>query len=70
MKLEKEIDNLKGLKKTLEEILNQVNCLEYYKVSAYMTGYIEDEIKKITSVLNTLTSMLDDKEDLLLEKDE
>lgn len=69
MKLEKEIDNLKKSKETLEEILNQVNCLEYYKVSAYTLEYIDKEIRNINSVLNTLTSMLDDKEYLLEEEE-
>lgn len=69
MKLEKEIDNLKKLRETLEEILRQVRCLEYYKVSAYTLEYIDTEIRNINCVLNTLTSMLDDKE-YLLEEDE
>lgn len=69
MKLEKEIDNLKKLKETLEEILNQVNCLEYYKVNTYTLEYIDKEIRNINSVLNTLTSMLDDKEYLLEEEE-
>ena len=69
MKLEKEINNLKELKKALEEILNQVKCLEYYEVSAYTLDYIDTEIRNINSVLNTLTSMFDDKE-YLLEEDE
>lgn len=69
MKLEKEIDNLKKLKETLEEILNQVNCLEYYEVNHYTLEYIDKEIRSISSVLNTLTSMFDDKE-YLLEDDE
>lgn len=70
MKLEKEIDNLKELKNTLEEILNQVDCLEYYKANHYTLEYIDKEIKSINSVLDTLTSMFDDKEYLLLEEDE
>ena len=69
MKLEKEIDNLKKLKKTLEEILEQVNCLEYYTVNNYTLEYINKETRNINSVLDTLTSMLDDKE-YLLEEDE
>lgn len=69
MKLEREIDNLTKLKKELEEILNQVKCLEYYEVSAYTLDYIDTEIRNINSVLDTLKSMFDDKE-YLLEKDE
>lgn len=67
MKLEKEIDNLKKLKETLEKTLDLCSYLEYYKVNCYTISYIEKEIEKITSVINTLISMLDDKEDLLEE---
>jgi len=69
MKLEKEIDNLKKLKETLEATLDLCSYLEYYKVNCYTTSYIEKEIEKITSVLNTLISMLNDREYLLEEEE-
>jgi endonuclease IV len=69
MKLEKEIDNLKKLKETLEATLDLCSYLEYYKVNCYTTSYIEKEIEKITSVLNTLISKLNDREYLLEEEE-
>lgn len=69
MKLEKEIDNLKKLKETLEATLDLCSYLEYYKVNCYTPSYIEKEIEKITSVLNTLISMLNDREYLLEEEE-
>lgn len=70
MKLKKEIDTLLKTKKALDEVLEEDNYLEYYKMNAYTLKYIEKEIENIESVLITLKSMLDDKEDLLLEEDE
>lgn len=70
MKLKKEIDTLLKIKKALDEVLEEDNCLEYYKMNVYTLRYIEKEIENIEGVLITLKSMLDDKEYLLLEEDE
>lgn len=68
MKLEKEIENLKGLRSALTKVLDQNNCLEYYKPNMYLLQYVENEIKKLDSNIYTLTAMLCDKE-YLLEKE-
>lgn len=68
MKLEKEIENLKELRSALTKVLDQNNCLEYYKPNMYLLQYVEAEIKKVNSTLYTLTAMLCDKE-YLLEKE-
>ena len=69
MKLEKEIDTLSKIEKALDEVLEEDNCLEYYKMNAYTLKYIEKEIENIKGTLITLKAMLDDKENLLLEED-
>ena len=68
MKLEKEIENLKELRSALTKVLDQNNCLEYYKPNMYLLQYVEAEIEKVNSTIYTLTSMLCDKE-YLLEKE-
>ena len=70
MKLKKEIDTLSKIEKALDEVLDETNWLEYYSMNAYALRYIEKEIENIQSALITLKSMLDDKENLLLEEDE
>lgn len=69
MKLEKEIETLSKIEKSLDEVLEEDNWLEYYRMNAYTLRYIEKEKENIESVLITLKAMLGDKENLLLEED-
>lgn len=41
MKLEKEIENLKGLRSALTKVLEHKNCLEYYRPNMYLLQLLD-----------------------------
>ena len=68
-KIERNIKDLRNVLKIMEQLEDELNCLDYYTPNSYFDKYLEKEKETIINVLDVMENMKNDSEYLLEEEE-
>lgn len=67
-KIERNIKGLRNVLKMMEQLEDEIGCLDYYTTNKYFDNYLEKEKNTISNVIEVMEYMKND-EDLLEEEE-
>lgn len=67
-KIERNIKGLRNVLKMMEQLEDEISCLNYYTTNKYFDNYLEKEKNTISNVIEVMENMKND-EDLLEEEE-